>query len=122
MKDASASASSERSDATAPDARPPLRGGNADADPPPPPSVAANPAGLVFGFFPDEFRLTVVKDALRARKTNHGPACDRLNGRLGSTLQMPGFRNAAKAPPAQLAGPVLERRSTTATMSWPQRS
>ena len=109
MKDANASASAERSDGTGPEARPPLRGGDVDADPPPPPSApATNPAGLVFGFFPDEFRLAVVKDALRARKTNPGAARDRLNGRLGSTLRMAGFRNAAKAPPGQLAIPVLE--------------
>ena len=51
----------------------------------------------------------MVKDALRARSTNPGAACDRLNGRLRSTLQLPGFRNAAKAPSGQLAIPVLEK-------------
>ena len=108
-------ATATRSERAPAETQGPLRGGDAqpahsaNAEPRPQPSdPSPNPAGIAFAFLPDEFRLAVVKDALGARRTNPGALRDRLDSRLRTTLQLPGFRDAAKAPPGQLAVPVLK--------------
>ena len=65
------------------------------------------PAGVVFGLFAEEFRLAVVGTALRARKSAGPPLRKPLDGRLRK-LRVPGFRDASRAPPGQLAIPVLD--------------
>ncbi len=94
--------------------RPPHRAGNDPfatesdgAEPPGSMLPESHPAGFVFGLFDEAFRLSVVRLALRARKRAEPPLRSRLDGRLRK-VRIPGFRDASKAPPRKLAGPVLD--------------
>ena len=61
----------------------------------------------MFGLFDQAFRLSVVRAALRARKGAEPTLRSRLDARLRK-LRIPGFRDASKAPPPQLAVPAIE--------------
>ena len=94
--------------------RPPHRAGNdavateSDGAALPGPAIPeSHPAGFVFGLFDEAFRLSVVRLALRARKRAEPPLRSRLDGRLRK-VRIPGFRDASRAPPGQLADPVLD--------------
>lgn len=65
------------------------------------------PYRLVFRLMPEEFCLAVVQQALQHRTRASASTRDRLNRRL-RRLKVPGFRNASRATPAQLANPVLD--------------
>ena len=65
------------------------------------------PYRLVFRNMPEGFGLEVVQHALQHRTRASASVRDRLNRRL-RRLKVPGFRNASRATPAQLAIPVLD--------------
>ena len=65
------------------------------------------PFGLAFDIMPEQAGIDVVRAALKHRNRTSESARGRLTGRL-KRLKVPGFRDASRAPPAQLELPVYD--------------
>ena len=67
------------------------------------------PLSSIFEVMPKRFSETVVKRALKSRSKVSDSARREINSAIGTSVRVNGFRNASKASPQQLAGPVLDR-------------
>ena len=65
------------------------------------------PVGLAIGLVSEEFAIALARRVLEQRGTLDKSLANRLSRHLRA-LPVPGFRDASKAKPAQLAGPVID--------------
>ena len=63
----------------------------------------------IFRRMPERFSEIVVNQALKFRNKVSDGARREINSAIGTSVRVNGFRNASKATPQQLAGPVLDR-------------